>query len=119
MFAVKLTILVFLCFILLLIISPIIDHLFYIDKNEKNISYTELILYIFLHIILICIFIYILHNYIINYYIKYFNIDKKYKKFKYILDLIIAIILIGLQRNLRHKLRFISNSHPIRSELIE
>ena len=52
-------------------------------------------------------------------YLKYFKIDKQYKNFKYILDLIIAIILIGLQRNLKHKLNYISGLHPIRSKLIE
>ena len=118
-FLLKLILLVFLCFLSLLIIAPIIDHLFYIDESEKYISYKKLILYIFLHLIIICLFIYLLHNYIIYYYLKYININVKYDKFKYILDLIIAIILVGLQRNLRHKLTFISNNHPIRSKLIE
>ena len=119
MFALKLILLVFLCFLLLLIIAPIIDHIFYVDKSEKYISYKKLIAYIFLHLIIICLFIYLLHNYIIYYYLKYFKININYEKFKYILDLIIAIVLVGLQRNLRHKLTFLSNNHPIRSKLIE
>ena len=118
MFVVKLFFLVILCFTFLLIVSPIIDHLFYIDKSEKNIDIYKIILYILSHIILICIFIYLLHNYIILNYLKYFKIDNQYKNFKYILDLIIAIILIGLQRNLKHKLQYISTIHPIRSKLI-
>ena len=119
MFIIKLFFLIVLCFIFLLTISPIIDHLFYIDKNEKDINIYKIIIYILAHIILICIIIYLFHNYIILNYLKYFKIDKQYKNFKYILDLIIAIILIGLQRNLKHKLQYISGKHPIRSKLIE
>lgn len=119
MFILKLILLILLCFLLLLIIAPVIDHLFYIDKSEKYISYKKLILYIFLHLIIICLLIYLLHNYIIYYYLKYFNVNVKYDKFKYFLDVIFAIVLVGLQRNLRHKLTFLSNNHPIRSKLIE
>jgi len=118
MFIVKLFFLVVLCFTFLLIVSPIIDHIFYVDESDKNINIYKIILYILSHVILICIFVYLLHNYIILNYLKYFKIDKQYKNFKYILDLIIAIILIGLQRNLKHKLNYISGLHPIRSKLI-
>jgi hypothetical protein len=119
MFIVKLFFLVVLCLIFLLIVSPVIDHLFYVDESDKNIDIYKIILYILSHVILICIFVYLLHNYIILTYLKHFKIDKHYKNFKYILDLIIAIILMGLQRNLKHKLNYISGLHPIRSKLIE
>ena len=118
MFIIKLFFLVVLCFTFLLIVSPIIDHLFYIKGYEKNMNIYKILFYILSHIILICIFVYLLHNYIILNYLKYFKIDKQYKNFEYILDLIIAIILIGLQRNLKHKLQYISTIHPIRSKLI-
>mgnify|MGYP006194949479 CR=1 FL=1 len=38
MFIVKLFFLVVLCLIFLLIVSPVIDHLFYVDESDKNIN---------------------------------------------------------------------------------
>jgi hypothetical protein len=46
---------------------------------------------------------------------KFFKLNETYIK---IIDLILAVTLVGLQRNLVHKLRYLSNRHPIRAELI-
>ena len=45
----------------------------------------------------------------------YFKLSATYVK---IVDLILALTLTGLQRNLIFKLRYLSNKHPFRSELI-
>ncbi len=58
--------------------------------------------------------IYLFHYYIVKKYINYFKLNETYIK---IIDLIIGLTLVGLQRNLIYKLRYMSNKHPIRSEL--
>ena len=76
-------------------------------------------LMVLVHIILVGILILFIHFYIIDKYIKYFKINKYEKYLKIFIDLIITFSLIGLQRNLLYKIRYISLHHPIRSELIE
>ena len=100
--------------ILLLIFAPMVDHLFYIDHKLDEATDIEVFMTILIHIILLGILIYLFHYYIVNKYVKYFKLNKTYVK---IIDLIIGLTLVGLQRNLIYKLRYMSNKHPIRSEL--
>ena len=100
----------------LIIVSPVIDHLFYIDKNERDIETYQILGMIILHIILLGILIYLIHYYIIKRTIQYFKLNNIYVK---VIDLIFALTLTGLQRNLRHKLHYISTKHPIGSDLVE
>ena len=111
--------LLIICIKILIILSPIIDHLFYI--NEKIVELDKLKMYgmIFLHIILLCGLILIIHYFVINKYIKYFRIEKHEKYIKILIDLILTLTLVGLQRNLTYKLEYISSIHPIRSKLIK
>ncbi len=111
--------LLIICIKILIILSPIIDHLFYI--NEKIVELNKLKMYgmIFLHIILLCGLILIIHYFVINKYIKYFRIEKHEKYIKILIDLILTLTLVGLQRNLTYKLEYISSIHPIRSKLIK
>ena len=100
----------------LLIFSPLIDHLFYIDHKLEEMSELKIFGLILIHTILLGILIYLFHYYIVKKYIKYFKLNDTYVK---IIDLIISLILVGLQRNLIFKLRYLSTKHPIRSKLIE
>lgn len=100
----------------LLIFSPLIDHLFYIDHKLEEMSELKIFGLILIHTILLGILIYLFHYYIVKKYIKYFKLNETYVK---IIDLIISLILVGLQRNLLFKLRYLSSKHPIRSKLIE
>ena len=101
---------------ILLIFAPLIDHLFYVDHTLEEISELKIIGFIIIHIIILGILIYIFHHYIVKKYIKYFKLNDTYVK---IIDLILALTLVGLQRNLIYKLRYLSNIHPIRSKLIK
>ena len=100
----------------LLVFAPMVDHLFYIDHKLDDSTDFEVFMTILIHIILLGILIYLFHYYIVKKYIKYFKLNETYIK---IIDLILALTLVGLQRNLVFKLRYMSNRHPIRSELIE
>ena len=100
----------------LFIFAPLIDHLFYVDHTLEEMSDLKIFGLIIIHIILLGILIYLFHYYIVKKYIKYFNLNNTYIK---IIDLILGLILVGLQRNLVYKLRYLSNKHPIRSELIK
>jgi len=107
------------CTTILMLLSPIIDHLFYVKHKIEEIDKYQLYLMILVHIFLIGLLILFIHYYIIEKYLKYFNIHKNKKYVKIFIDLIITVSLIGLQRNLLYKLNYISSKHPIRSELIE
>jgi hypothetical protein len=101
--------------IFLFAFSPIIDHTFYIEHKLKEYSDLDIFYMIILHIILIGILIYLFHNYIVKNYVKYFKLNEAYVK---IIDLILAITLVGIQRNLRFKIKYLSDKHPIRNKLI-
>ena len=98
----------------LLVFAPMVDHIFYIDHKLKETKDFKIYMAILIHIILLGVFIYLFHYYIVKNYINYFKLNKIYIK---IIDLIIGLTLVGLQRNLIYKLRYMSNKHPIRSEL--
>ena len=102
----------------LLVFAPMVDHLFYIDHKLEEYSDFEIFLTALVHILLTGFFIYIFHYYIVKKYFEIFKIEKLYENYKVIIDLIIAMTLVGLQRNLVFKLRYLSNKHPIRSTLI-
>ena len=99
----------------LLVFAPMVDHIFYIDHKLDESTDLEIFITIIIHIILLGLLIYLFHYYIVKKYINYFKLNETYVK---IIDLILGLTLVGLQRNLVFKLRYISNRHPIRSELI-
>ena len=99
----------------LLVFAPMVDHLFFIDHKLDESTDFEVFMTIIIHIILLGILIYLFHYYIVKKYINYFKLNETYVK---IIDLILGLTLVGLQRNLVFKLRYMSNRHPIRSELI-
>ena len=100
----------------LLVFAPMVDHIFYIDHKLDESTDLEIFMTILVHIILLGILIYLFHYYVVKKYINYFKLNETYIK---IIDLILGLTLVGLQRNLVFKLRYMSNRHPIRSELIE
>ena len=100
----------------LLVFAPMVDHLFFIDHKLDESTDLEIFMTILVHIILLGILIYLFHYYVVKKYINYFKLNETYIK---VVDLILGLTLVGLQRNLVFKLRYMSNRHPIRSELIE
>ena len=112
-------VLLLLCIFILIILSPIIDHFFYIHKKIKNIKKSKILLMIISHILLVGILILSIHYILIDNYLTYFNIKLKPRYIKLLIDLIVTLTLIGLQRNLLYKIEYISTQHPIRSKLIE
>tara|TARA_B110000971_G_scaffold217271_1_gene253831 strand:- start:1553 stop:1837 length:285 start_codon:yes stop_codon:yes gene_type:complete len=92
-----------------------VDHVFYLDHKIEESTDLEVFIIILVHIILVGVLIYLFHFYIVRKYIKFFKLNETYIK---IIDLILGLTLVGLQRNLVYKLRYLSNRHPIRAELI-
>ena len=92
-----------------------VDHVFYLDHKIEESTDLEVFIVILVHIILVGVLIYLFHFYIVRKYIRYFKLNETYIK---IIDLILGLTLVGLQRNLVYKLRYLSNRHPIRAELI-
>ena len=99
----------------LLVFAPMVDHVFYLDHKIEESTDLEVFIIILVHIILVGVLIYLFHFYIVRKYIKFFKLNETYIK---IIDLILGLTLVGLQRNLLYKLRYLSNRHPIRAELI-
>jgi|TARA_B110000971_G_C20031584_1_gene511688 hypothetical protein len=101
--------------IVLIFISPIIDHLFTnmeedLHKNESDI---EILSEIISQIIVISIAWYFLHGFLRVNLEKLLNIKIK-EGTKTAIDFVSAVVLVGLQKNLIDKLSYITSSHPIR-----
>ena len=101
--------------IVLIFLAPFIDHMFTtleedVDKKETNI---QILVEIILHTIVLAISWYFLHKYLRKYLENFMNIKMK-EATKTAIDIISAIALVGLQRNLISKLKYISYEHPFR-----
>lgn len=101
--------------VVLIFLAPFIDHLFTsleedIEKRETNI---QILVEIILHTIVLAISWFFLHKYLRQYLEKIMDIKMK-EATKTAIDIISAIALVGLQRNLIQKLKYISYEHPFR-----
>lgn len=101
--------------IVLIFLAPFIDHLFTsleedIDKKETNL---QILWEIILHVVVLTILWYFLHKYLRGNLEKLMDIKIK-EATKTAIDIISAIALVGLQRNLINKLKYISYEHPFR-----
>jgi hypothetical protein len=111
--------LMIICILVMMFISPIIDHFFYIDEKIEKMSKLKIFGLIVLHILILGCLILSIHHFIINNYLDYFNIVKHGRYIKLLIDLVITLTLVGLQRNLLYKIQYLSRNHPIRSKLVE
>jgi len=101
--------------IVLIFIAPFIDHIFTsleqsIDKKESNF---QILGEIIIHVIVLAISWYFLHKYLRSYLENFMNIKIK-EATKAAIDIISAIALVGLQKNLLDKLEYITYEHPFR-----
>ena len=96
---------------ILIFISPIIDHFFNeLDESETN---YKILSEIIIQITCLAIVWYYLHKFIKNTLKTKFHI-KMGEPSENLIDLITAIVLVGLQKNLIHKLEYITYEHPFR-----
>ena len=118
---VKLSIISSIYVVSLIFISPIIDHAFTSLEEDKLIKETNLQILseIILHVMVLTIMWYFLHNSLKYILQKLLSIKIK-ETTQTAIDFISALALIGLQRNLINKLKFITLEHPFRlTELYE
>jgi hypothetical protein len=107
----KLILFSFLYISILLFIAPIIDHLFTeLDESESN--YT-ILGEIILQITCVAIIWYYLHKFLKKIVKTKFHIIMR-EPSENLMDFISAIVLVGLQKNLVHKLEYITYEHPFR-----
>lgn len=94
----------------LIIISPIVDHLFgKLDRDESNgLILTEIISQIIMISIIWYYYSFILKKFIMVYLHE--NIDGH----EVVIDVVTAVGLIGLQYNMIQKLEYITHEHPFR-----
>ena len=101
--------------IILMIVSPIIDHSFTTldeDINMKENNFQILVEVIF-HLIIITLFWFYINLYARKYLEKVFNFRIRIAA-KTAINVVSSIALIGLQKNLIDKLEYITISHPFR-----
>ena len=112
---IKLIIFTIIYFFILLFISPIIDHFFTTIDQDKTIkeSNFQILGEIILQLIVITIIWYFLHGYLSKYLENILNTEMG-EATKAGIDLVSAITLIGLQKNLIDKLEYITHEHPFR-----
>jgi len=111
----KLSIITVIYLIVLIFASPFIDHLFtpledFEKDKDNNLSILSEIV---VHVMILSVFWYYLHKYIQLLLYSLFDIKIKTVT-QTSVDFISAIALVGLQRNLIQKLRYISYEHPFR-----
>ena len=101
----------FIYIILFIIFAPLLDHIFSpLDKNKDNyIIFFEVVS----QILLLTLLWYYL-NRSIQFMLKHMHIKIR-KQEEMSIDIISAIVLIGLQNNLMKKLNYLTNEHPIRN----
>jgi hypothetical protein len=101
--------------VILIFIAPFIDHLFTSLEDDKGKQETnfQIFVEIILHTIVLTISWYFLHKYLKTNLEKIMDIKMK-EATKTAIDIISAIALVGLQRNLIQKLKYISYEHPFR-----
>tara|TARA_B100001287_G_C22682670_1_gene531395 strand:- start:3243 stop:3623 length:381 start_codon:yes stop_codon:yes gene_type:complete len=101
--------------VVLIFVSPIVDHFFTSLEEDILIKETnfQILSEIILHVIVLTITWYFLHNslkYILNKFLK-INIKETTQT---AIDFITALALVGLQKNLIDKFRYITVEHPFR-----
>tara|TARA_B110001469_G_C9546953_1_gene271465 strand:- start:55 stop:414 length:360 start_codon:yes stop_codon:yes gene_type:complete len=97
--------------IILFTITPFIDHIF-TPLNDKE-SNTEILIEIITQLLTLSVIWYLLNKYVLYNINKYFKLNNV-KLVSTILDIIYAVVLIGLQSNLINKLEYITYKHPFR-----
>lgn len=112
---IKLSIFTTVYLVILIIFSPAIDHLFTtleddINKKESNI---QILGEIIIHVIILTILWYLLNKYLSKYLENLLKVKIKEQTLTAI-EIITALALIGLQKNLIKKLEYITIKHPFR-----
>lgn len=98
--------------LLLFIISPIIDHFFKdLDESESTI---QILTEVILQILTIGVIWWFIDSYILIKIKKNLDIHKNEVIGK-VRDVVIAVIIVGLQSHLIHKLEYLSKKHPFKN----
>ena len=101
--------------IVLITIAPIMDHLFTdlkTDLLEKE-SESQIFMEVIMHIVVLSVVWYFIRNNL-NDFLKHTMKVSIQEHTKTTIDIVSAIALVGLQKNLLAKLDYITSNHPVR-----
>jgi len=112
---IKIIIFTIIYFIILLFISPTIDHFFTTLEEDKKLEENnfEILFEIILQLLTIILIWYFLNNFISSFIKNKLKI-KLGLSVESGIDIVTAITLVGLQKNLIDKLEYITIEHPFR-----
>lgn len=99
--------------LLLIFLAPLIDHAFTSLGEDKKESNLQILGEIILHLIIISITWYLLNTYLALLLERILNIKIK-EATKTTVGIVGSIALVGLQKNLIDKLKYITITHPFR-----
>lgn len=101
--------------VVLIFVSPIVDHFFTSLDEDKLIKENnfQILSEIVLHVIVLTITWYFLHNSLKYLFTKFLKINIR-ETTQTAIDFITALALVGLQKNLIDKFRYITVEHPFR-----
>ena len=101
--------------VVLIFVSPIVDHFFTSLDEDKLIKENnfQILSEIVLHVIVLTITWYFLHNSLKYVFAKFLKINIR-ETTQTAIDFITALALVGLQKNLIDKFRYITVEHPFR-----
>jgi len=112
---IKISIFSLIYLISLIFIAPAIDHLFSDLKTDIGEQKTnvQIMIEIMIHIVFLSVIWYFIHKYIKQSIESLLHVKvKEYTKTT--IDIVSAIALVGLQKNLLEKLEYITIKHPFR-----
>ena len=97
-------------------VSPIIDHQFTDLETDirENKSYFQILLEISAHIVILAVSWYLFHSNLKSLLERILNV-KVFQHTEKAISIVSGLVLVGLQRNLLDKIKFITANHPIRS----
>jgi hypothetical protein len=96
--------------VVLFSISPVIDH-FFTDLDENDPTY-QILAEIIGQILIVSLIWYFMDKYILTKIKESLGIHKN-ELVEKVRDIVIAVVFVGLQKHLIHKLEYISSKHPL------
>lgn len=96
-------------------ISPMIDHQFTDLQTDirENKSYVQILFEISVHIVILSVSWYLFHSNLKSFLERILKV-KVFQHTEKAISIVSGLVLVGLQKNLLEKIKYITSNHPIR-----
>jgi hypothetical protein len=96
-------------------VSPVIDHQFTDLQTDirENKSYFQILLEISVHIVILAVSWYLFHSNLKSFLERILEV-KVFQHTEKSISIVSGLVLVGLQKNLLDKIKYITTNHPVR-----